>query len=195
MRPSISSPSIAPADAGLRVARRRRALGSILVVALAVFVVAIGAFSIGIRLNLSGSIPPGLYRTTAGVPERGTTVLACLPSSIARFARTRGYVPTGSCEDGSAPVGKVVAATAGDTVEVSTHGVSVNGRILRNSAPLRYDSKGRGLPLLAVAPRVVPPAEIWLVSPYSPQSFDSRYFGPIPTSRVVSRIEPLWVAR
>ena len=195
MRLSRPDQPIDPADVGVRVSRRRRLTRSILIVALFFLVVATGAYGAGIRLNLSGSIPPGLYRTTGGVPERGTTVLACLPSSVARFARTRGYVPTGSCEDGSAPVGKVVAATAGDTVEISTHGVSVNGRLLRNSAPLRYDSKGRGLPVLTVAPRVVPPAEIWLVSTYSPQSFDSRYFGPIAASRVVSRIEPLLVAR
>lgn len=195
MRPSRSNQPLDPADGGMRVPRRRRVTRSILVVALFFFVVAIGAYSAGIRLNLSGSIPPGLYRTADGLPERGTTVLACLPSDIATFARRRGYVPTGSCEDGSAPVGKVVAATAGDTVEISTRGVSVNGRLLRNSAPLRHDSKGRGLPVLTVAPQVVPPAEIWLVSPYSPQSFDSRYFGPISASRVVSRIEPVLVAR
>lgn len=181
--------------AGSRITGRQRVTHLILIVALVLFAIAIGAYGAGIRLNLSGSIPPGLYRTTRGVPDRGTTVLACLPSEVATFARKRGYVPSGSCEDGSAPVGKTVAAVSGDMVEVSTYGVSVNGTLLRNSAPLPRDSKGRGLPVLRIGPELVRTTEVWLVSSYSAQSFDSRYFGPISASRVVSRIKPLLVAR
>ena len=158
----------------------------------ALLVVMVVACADGIRLNLTGSIPPGLYRLRSGPPQRGTTILACLPVATARFARDRGYVPSGSCEDGIAPVGKVVAAIAGDVVEVSALGVAVNGTLLRNSAPLARDSRGRSLPVLRLPSHAVPKGEIWRVSSYSAQSFDSRYFGGISTSRVRSRIEPLF---
>src|SRR4051812_7287753 len=81
------------------------------------FVIASVAYLAGVRLNMTGSIPPGLYRVTRGPVTRGNTVLACLPSKVAAFARARGYVPPGSCADGSAPVGKIVAAITGDTVD------------------------------------------------------------------------------
>lgn len=161
-------------------------------IGVALLAIAVVAYASGIRLNMSGSIPPGLYRMTGGPPVRGVTILACLPSAAAQFARDRGYVPSGSCDDGSAPVGKVVAAAAGDTVQVSDLGVFVNGALLRNSAPLVHDSKGRPLPVLRVAAHVVPNGEIWLVSSYSPQSFDSRYVGGIAASRVRSRVELLF---
>jgi type IV secretory pathway protease TraF len=39
----------------------------------------------------------------------------------------------------------------------------------------------------------VPPGEIWTVSSYSPESFDSRYFGPVPLANVRGRARPLLV--
>jgi type IV secretory pathway protease TraF len=40
---------------------------------------------------------------------------------------------------------------------------------------------------------VIPPGEVWLVSTFSPRSWDSRYFGPVPASAIVSALTPLWV--
>jgi type IV secretory pathway protease TraF len=50
----------------------------------------------GLRLNLTGSLPVGLYLASHGVPGRGATVLVCLPSGVAAFAKVRGYVPQGA---------------------------------------------------------------------------------------------------
>jgi type IV secretory pathway protease TraF len=41
----------------------------------------------------------------------------------------------------------------------------------------------------------VPPRELWLFSPYHPLSFDSRYFGPIASVGVISRLVPVWTSR
>ena len=159
-----------------------------------VFAVAATGYGLALRLNLTDSIPPGLYRVVDQPFGRGSTVLACLPKPVADFARSRGYVPRGSCEDGSAPVGKRVAAVAGDTIEVLDRGVLVNGQLLPNSAPLARDSQGRALPRLPTAIHVVRSGEVWLVSSHSTRSYDSRYFGGIPESRITARVEPVLIA-
>ncbi len=138
-------------------------------------------------------MPPGLYRVSRASIARGAIVLACLPSDVSAFARSRGYVPSGSCEDGTAPVGKVVVALPGDTVDVSLRGVAVNGRVITNTAPLSMDSRGRQLPRLSTGRRLVAEQEVWVLSSYSKRSFDSRYFGSIASSSIVARVIPLLV--
>ena len=34
---------------------------------------------------------------------------------------------------------------------------------------------------------------LWLLSTHHPLSFDSRYFGPIAVTDVLSRVRPLWL--
>jgi len=164
-------------------------------VAVALFSLTGIAHLVGIRLNLSGSIPPGIYRRIDGPIVRGGLVLACLPANVGSFARGREYVPDGSCANGDAPIGKMVVAVEGDTIDVNADGVFVDGRFVPNSAPLPRDSRGRALPVLRVAHRLVEPKEVWLVSSYSPRSFDSRYFGGIAEGTIVSRIRPIITSR
>src|SRR2546422_11670272 len=74
----------------------------------------------GLRLNLTGSLPVGLYVASGATSGRGALVLACLPPGVAAFARARGYVPRGgACLGGVVPIGKSVLAMAGDTVTVT----------------------------------------------------------------------------
>jgi len=184
-----------------RFARSRHAHGSlvlaqgILVIGAALLGVASVGYAVGIRVNLSGSIPPGLYRAVDRPIVRGSLVLACLPPDVASLARIRAYVRHGSCADGTAPVGKQVVALPRDTVDVGETGVFVDGRFVPNSAPLRVDSHGRSLPVLRITRHLVAPNEIWLVSSYSTHSFDSRYFGGVPRRGVVSAIQPLFTGR
>ena len=149
----------------------------------------------GIRLNLTGSMPVGVYRVVHGKPARGAMVLACLPASVAAFAHDRGYVPNGNCPGGVAAVGKLILALAGDTVVVTTAGLEVASRLEPNSKPLQRDSQGRPLPQLALGAYVVQPHECWLLSGYSERSFDSRYFGPVPSTAVIAIIRPLFLAK
>jgi len=149
----------------------------------------------GLRLNLSGSLPVGLYVTAPSLPVRGALVLACLPATVAAFAHARGYVPRGGeCPNGVAPIGKPVAAIAGDTVAVTPAGVFVNGVAVPNSRALATDRKGRPLARVRVARCVVESGTIWIVSSYSRFSFDSRYFGPIEVGQVRATLQPLWTA-
>lgn len=178
-------------------AHRQRSLpyASSLIIGASVALIAGAATAAGLRVNLTGSIPPGIYRAVGATIARGAIVLVCLPVQVARPAREAGYLPAGSCPDGSAPIGKPVVAVVGDIVDVGDLGVTVNGILLANSRPLAHDSRGESLNVLRVEHQVVRSSEIWLVSSHSPRSFDSRYFGPVPRSAVRSRLRPVLVEK
>lgn len=145
----------------------------------------------GLRVNVSGSMPIGLYHVSRGAPAKGAMVLACLPESVAVFARSRGYVPSGRCPGATAPIGKMVLAMAGDSVQVTDTGLIVNGEQVQNTKPLAVDGSSRPIPRFPDGTYVVGADEIWLYSPYSKRSFDSRYFGPLPLNCVLSRVSRL----
>ena len=150
---------------------------------------------VGLRLNLTGSLPVGLYLEAGGAPARGALVLVCLPADVAAFASARGYVPAGgACPGGVLPIGKPVLAIAGDTVSVTPGGLLVNGAPVPNSRALVTDRKGRPLPALAVGRYHLGPDELWVVSSYSRLSFDSRYFGAVRVSEVRGRLMPFWTS-
>jgi conjugative transfer signal peptidase TraF len=177
--------------------RAGSSVSSFLLFVAAILIILAAAFLAGFRVNLTGSIPLGVYRLETGPVARGSTVLACLPRATAAFARARGYLPRGVCDDGSAPVGKTVAAVGGDTIGIRPDGITVNGLAIPNSRALVRDSHGRGLPSYPVGEYLVGPTEIWLISSFSAGGFDSRYFGPVSRGRVLARIRRMccFVAR
>ena len=142
----------------------------------------------GLRINTSPSLPVGLYITTASV--RANLVEFCPAEPFASFSITRGYRDRGACSDGAAPLLKPVVASAGDVVELSVRGISVNGVFLPNTAPLSRDSKGRSLTAWTFGRYVVAPGTVWVASSYHPRSFDSRYFGPLSTGAIRHRVKP-----
>ncbi len=146
----------------------------------------------GLRVNLSGSMPIGLYRVSTEPAARGAMVLACLPLDVAVVARSRGYVSRGTCPGATAPIGKLVLAMVGDSVEVTAEGLLVNGRPVRNTKPLAVDAAGRSLQRIRDGTYIVGQDQVWLYSPYSKRSFDSRYFGPLALSCIRNRVLPLW---
>ena len=160
--------------------------------ATSLFLATVVTWFAGLRVNLSGSMPIGLYRVSNRPPVKGAMVLACLPAGVAVFARSRGYVPNGRCPGATAPIGKVILALAGDSVQVTAEGLLLNGRPVRNTRPLAVDAAGRSLRRFPDGTYVVGQDEVWLYSPYSKRSFDSRYFGPLHVSSIRSRVLPLW---
>lgn len=165
-------------------------------VAIAVFMVvyAVPQFA-GLRLNLSTSMPRGLYRSVEGRVTTGAWVAVCLPSEIAGFGLERGYLGAGSCPDGVEPVLKVVVAVAGDRVEVTRAGVAVNGDLLPHSVPLERDRGGRPLAAFRGQAQRLRPGELWLHSPFEDRSWDSRYFGPVPLECVKTVVVPVMTIR
>jgi conjugative transfer signal peptidase TraF len=151
------------------------------------------ASKLGIRINLSPSLPIGLYQVASG-PD-ATLVEFCPPEPFGSMANARGYRQRGTCPDGGAPLMKPVVARAGDTVRLSEKVVAVNERTLPNSAPMERDAVGRPLHPWPFGLYSVRLGAIWVVSTYHPRSFDSRYFGPIPETLVRDRLRPLLVLR
>jgi conjugative transfer signal peptidase TraF len=157
--------------------------------------VLVGVFQLwsvaGLRINASPSLPVGLYITT--VDARANLVEFCPDEPFASLAVSRGYRDRGTCSDGAAPLLKPIVAVAGDNVEVSARGISVNGVLLSNTAPLSKDTKGRPLTAWPFGRYVVSPGMVWVASSYHPRSFDSRYFGPVSTAAIRHRVKPFLV--
>ena len=86
-----------------------------------------------------------------------------------------------------------IVAVAGDHVTLSAAGVAVNGRMLRNSAPLRIDSHHRTLPGYPFGAYVTQPGRVWVINDYSAKSLDSRYYGPIHVSDIREHLKPVLV--
>jgi len=133
----------------------------------------------------------GLYVITTD--EHANLVEFCPAEPFASLSIARGYRDPGACRDGAAPLLKPVVASAGDAVELSSRGISVNGVLLLNTAPLSKDSKGRPLGAWRFGRSFVAPGTVWVASSYHPRSFDSRYFGPITTTAIRHRLKPFLI--
>ena len=165
-------------------AQQRRAAGIILVASL-VGILAISTARIGgYRINLTPSEPLGLWRIVP-LDRRAAVddlVFICpLATAEMREARARGYLRSGSCPGGVAPLIKTVIAVAGQHVEIGVS-VSVDGQVISSSSLASRDGKGR--PLAPFPSGIVPPGYVFLHSSF-PGSYDSRYFGPVPASGIL----------
>jgi conjugative transfer signal peptidase TraF len=145
--------------------------------------------AIGLRINTSPSLPIGLYITTSD--PTANLVEFCPTEPSAHLAIIRGYREAGNCPDGAAPLLKPLIAHDGDFVETSSQGISVNGRLIPNTAPASVDSKGRSLAPWPAGGALAKPGTLWVASSYNSRSFDSRYFGPVDQRLIRDRLRPL----
>lgn len=164
-------------------------LNSILPAAILIAGICVIFQMVGVRVNASSSLPIGLYRITADTTAK--LIEFCPAEPLASLSATRGYRPSGNCPDGAEPLMKPVVAVAGNTVKVSADGVTVNGRLLRNSAARPFDTNGRPLQHWAFGEYRVAPDTVWVISSFNARSFDSRYFGPIQVASVHCHLKPL----
>lgn len=134
--------------------------------------------------NASPSVPIGLYRVLPGKPVRGDLVLANTPESVRKLAAKRGYLPL------NVPLVKRVAAARGEIVCAIDDVISVNGRVVAERRA--RDRLGRPLPSWSGC-HLLNGGEAFLLMEGRSDSFDSRYFGPIPTAAIIGRLAPLWV--
>jgi conjugative transfer signal peptidase TraF len=160
--------------------------------ALVASVACVGLFQlcgfVGLRINTSPSMPLGLYLTTQAISAN--LIEFCPAEPFAALTVSRGYRSLGVCPDGAAPLLKPVVAKSGDIVEISAHGIEVNGTPLRNTAPLAMDTKGRPLKAWPFGRYEVAAGTVWVASSYNLRSFDSRYFGPVEITSIRSRLRP-----
>jgi conjugative transfer signal peptidase TraF len=182
----IDQPSIGAVRPGTRTITIRLLIGA----GLAGLAIASAGVFRGFRINLTPSEPLGLWRIVH--PERpvrvGDLVFICPPDDPAmRAARLRGYLRSGLCEGGFAPLVKTVIAGPGQHVTVADE-VRVDGRPIEASHVRTHDGEGR--PLSPYEGGRVPPGMVFLHSKF-PASFDSRYFGPVPASGTLGLAVPV----
>ncbi|MBY3179793.1 conjugative transfer signal peptidase TraF [Rhizobium leguminosarum] len=164
--------------------QQRRAIVVLSMAAVAAILLVVTAVAGGYRINLTPSEPLGLWRIIplhrpAAVDD---LLFICPPETAAiREGRARGYLRSGSCPGGVAPLIKAVIAVAGQHVEIGDS-VSVDGRDVSSSSLALRDGKGR--PLTPFPSGTVPAECVFLHSSF-PGSYDSRYFGPLPATGIL----------
>jgi conjugative transfer signal peptidase TraF len=137
--------------------------------------------------NASASIPIGLYRIRpTGTLHVGELVVAKPPEPLANYLADRGYLPEG------VPLLKHILALAGQTVCRTGQVITVDG--LAVGRALTRDWHGKSLPVWEGC-QVLPTGAVFLMNRGSEHSFDGRYFGPIATTAIAGRADPLWIPR
>ena len=173
-----------PPDA---VAAPRRRLSTLLLVTLGVvaLVGAADAFGPFLLWNRTDSEPPGLYAKSFGQPAHGRLIAFWAPPAAFPSAADRmGYLRR-------VPILKEVVAMAGDQVCTRGAVLTVNGRPL--ASVLQRDPRGQTLPQWRGCRRLAD-GEYFVFSGRIPNSFDSRYYGPVPSGAVLGVYRPLHAA-
>ncbi len=133
----------------------------------------------GYRVNVTPSEPIGIWRIRSldRPPIVGDVVFICPPERPdMKEAALRGYIRSGLCPGGFAPLIKTIVAIAGQHVQID-RSVLIDHVALPHSALASSDGNGR--PIKPYAGGVVAEGFVFLHSDFV-GSFDSRYFGPIP---------------
>jgi conjugative transfer signal peptidase TraF len=191
---------IGPSNPALRSGFTSLSRLSYVLVALAVGVlgITVAGVAFGVVFNYTHSAPFGLYKRIANptaVPhEPAPYVFFCPDLRWPAMKDQPNYrSPMRSCPDGFAPLIKPVVAWPGDTVQTSSEGLTINGRLLPHTLTIGRDSQGHTVHPYPSGIYHVQPGQLWVVSAFSPRSFDSRYFGPIPIRSVNMWVRPFLV--
>ncbi|MGO9265769.1 MAG: S26 family signal peptidase [Candidatus Binataceae bacterium] len=120
----------------------------------------------GPMVNLTHSEPTGIYLRLPGRPEHGGMVAL-------------------------RPLMKHVVAVPGDVVTVTAQGTYVNGQFFPHSA---VPTTAKGYQPFRFGTYTLQAGQYWLLGT-SPDSWDSRYIGPVPVDLIESTIRPVWTAR
>jgi conjugative transfer signal peptidase TraF len=132
--------------------------------------------------NRTASEPEGLYLRQAAPVRVGA--LVAFPAPSAAFPYADGHMSYLR----RVPVLKSVAAVSGDQVCTENGRLVINGQV---RAPImRQDRRGASLPRWNGC-RQLRDGEVFVFSDRIPNSFDSRYFGPVNRAEIVGVFRPL----
>ncbi|HEX4182976.1 MAG TPA: nucleotidyl transferase AbiEii/AbiGii toxin family protein [Caulobacteraceae bacterium] len=134
-----------------------------------------------------------LFNTTPSEPA-GLYLASPIPISVGQIVAFRAPSGAFPYADGHlaflhrVPLLKAVAARGGDAVCTVTGRLTINGR---DRGPIASrDSRGVALPRWRGC-RALEPGEVFVFSNRVPNSFDSRYFGPVSVHAVIGVYRPL----
>jgi conjugative transfer signal peptidase TraF len=135
--------------------------------------------------NASASVPVGFYAVRpAGRLTAGELLVVRPPAPLAQFMAARRYLALG------VPLIKHVAALPGQIVCRSGFTITVNG--IAEAQALNRDTRGRELPVWQGC-RTIQLHEVFLMNADVIDSFDGRYFGPVPDGTIIGSATPLWL--
>jgi conjugative transfer signal peptidase TraF len=172
----------------LRLHRRctQPLLGRLLLLAGAAALASVAVSRPWVLINTTPSEPQGLYLTNFETPSVGRLVAFRTPGAAFPYADAKlGFLH-------HTPVLKAVAAARGDLVCTTGGRLAINGR---DRGPVAStDEAGRALPRW-IGCRRLTTDELFALSDRVPNSFDSRYFGPVSRQAVLGVYVPLLVAQ
>ena len=134
--------------------------------------------------NPSDSIPRGFYARTSAEPVKGGIIAFQIP------AMGRPYAAAHMPPLIRAGVIKRIAAGEGDRVcTTGPEGLAINGKPI---APIVAEDRfGRPLPHWRGC-RALTAGEYFVFSNRIPNSYDSRYYGPVKSSDIIGTYRPVW---
>jgi conjugative transfer signal peptidase TraF len=132
--------------------------------------------------NGTDSEPVGLYVRTTSPPAIGRIIAFRAPAGAFPYADERmGYLHR-------VPILKAIGAGEGDAVCTQAGVLTINGR--RRAAVFDHDPRGRALPQWRGC-RTLQKGEFFVFSDRVPNSFDSRYYGPVKRGQILGVFQPL----
>ena len=133
--------------------------------------------------NVSGSVPVGLYRLLPTGDLFVTQLVAVQPPEpLATYLADQTYLPRG------VPMLKRVLALPGQTV--CRDGLAITVETMAAGEARDRDSRGRPLPLWQGC-QIIAAGEVFLMNWQSADSLDGRYFGVLPTTAIIARVQTL----
>ncbi|WP_165191663.1 S26 family signal peptidase [Caulobacter soli] len=135
-----------------------------------------------VLINTSDSEPPGLYFRSSAEPAVGEMIAFRPP------ADAWPYVGAAMPERARTSILKTIRAGEGDAVCTDGRQLSINGA--RLAAIARTDRRGRILPQWGGCRRLRT-GEFFVYSARIPNSFDSRYYGPVRRADLIGVFRPL----
>jgi conjugative transfer signal peptidase TraF len=136
-----------------------------------------------ILYNPSPSEPVGFYRLTRSAPGRGTIIAFLVPAAGRPYAAAHlPYIARSA-------ILKEIAASDGAMVCEKEGALFINGQARGSAAAT--DRHGVALPRWSGCRRLAT-EEYFVLSNRIPNSFDSRYYGPVPRADVIGVYRPLW---
>jgi len=146
-------------------------------------------FSRPVYFNIfTHSLPYGIYVKINGTPQRDDYAATCLSVPIAQYGIAREYLAQGHCSTGTVMVLKKIKGIPGDRYVLRGRTLQINAK----EYPLKdKDSRGRALKIFyPPAADVLGKGKYILLSDFVPNSWDSRYWGPV---GIEFLLKPLWL--
>lgn len=169
-----------------RLARRLIEGGAVCLAALALFCVYGHRY---LLWNASASVPLGLYRRVADT--QAPLIWFCLEGEALTEAKRHGLTMPGVCPNSSIPLLKPVYRGP-QPLRFSPDGIWAEGHLLLHTKPKLRDLAGRPYKHTLQGVYHTRPDEVWAISTHHPDSYDSRYFGPINKRQILSYAQPFF---